>query len=151
MAIIRAEEGREVPAGGDEQAELSVLELNEEFVARHRAELQATRNALRLSGGAFLALALAQFTSQVLASGGGMLSLLSALTAQLESLCFGCFLLHAWHKLRRLMRGYTTHAAADEVRGALAAVGDCLSLFGWVLALETLKTVVRAASARLRR
>ena len=60
--------------------------------------------------------------------------------------CFGCFLLHADARLRRLINGFTTLSAADEVCGALAAVGDCLSLFGWVLAAEAAQVIYRIAA-----
>ena len=50
-------------------------------------------------------------------------------------------MLHAHIKIKNLVNGYTTRSAAEEMCSALSAVGECLSLFGWVVTFEVIGIV----------
>ena len=69
----------------------TILEENAEFYQRHKAELDKTATALRLTAVSFLCLAGAGVLQQAWEAGGGLF----LPTSNLDQIAFGCFLLHA--------------------------------------------------------
>lgn len=101
-----------------------------DFIAKNSECLETVSQALRFSGGAFLALGAAQLIFE------------ASILASFDELAFGIFLLDAAHTLTLLRQNRAKQSPADELCSALRSVADTHAIFAWVTSYQTLLVVL---------
>ena len=105
---------------------MDIVLNNRAYLDQHKDTLAFTKNALKFSGYAFLALGVLQTCA------------MKPPTAFLDSDAYGIFLLDAARRVSKLLKNEAKKSAQDQLTDALESIAMCHSIFAWVTAMLVL-------------